>query len=240
MRYLLATLSLSLILTIMLGGLTGCEGSGSPATLLADKNAPTHLPTTVDGIAHWHNSRVEDIVQRFHAGEWEGLPDIEALLKEWGCLDFVDLESVRQNWHTHGRIFERGFRPEDLESLLSRGLDRAAADPAVSPRFHAQLELCLGVLLDDDRSRLPSRVHQLAAMARANGTLREKELAGVLLGSMQRAASGHRLPPDSPFYPVVLGYDEAGTLFGGPAVGTLYSAQVELMIFILTFPGPWW
>ena len=239
MRYLMATLPLALILALLLSGATGCDKDSNPALVRAEKSAGDALPTTVDGIARWHNLRVEERVGHFLAGGRKTVPDMEATLAEWGCLDKVDLAAVRRDWSEARRFMEGGFVLAELENLLESGLSRAAADPDVSPRFLAQLRHCLDLLLKAELDGLFPAVDRLAEMARREGTPREKGLAGVLLGSTRRATADKRLPPDHPLYPIVVGYDQVGTLFGGPFIGALYSAQIEMTIIFCLFPWIW-
>ncbi|PID79001.1 hypothetical protein CSB20_12205 [bacterium DOLZORAL124_64_63] len=244
MRYLLNTIPLTLlpalILVVLLGGATGCGEADNPVQVMADKTYVPPIPTTVDGIARWHNNRVEEMVQRAQVSNRPSLPDLETTLAEWGCLEQVDLASAREDWHAIRRFLERGARPEELANLVDRSLERVAAEPDLSPDFLGQLRRCMDQVLSDDRSRLSDSVDQLAAMARASHSPREKELAGILLGSTQRSVMGRRLPPDHPLHPLIEIYDSVGNFVSGPVVGAFCSSCAEIMICISEMIWPFW
>ncbi len=241
MRTLLATLSTALVLAFLLawlGGLTGCE---SAAPTFAPENRPdlkSDQPITVDGVALLHNERVDDLVRRFGPARRTGLPDFEFILQEWGETDRVDLPAARELWRLKDAVFARGFRPEDLHSLVQRGLDVATNDPDVRPAFLEQLHLCLDLLLENEQEDLAREVNRLAALARDGGTRREKEIAGIFLGSVLRAEPRVHIEPDHPWYPWIMGMDQVGELIGGPSMGALLSAEAEVIVcFYFT---PWW
>ncbi len=240
MRYLMSTIPLALILVLLLGGAIGCDEADNPVQAMADKTYVPPIPTTVDGIARWHNNRVEEMVQRARVGNRKSLPDLETTLAEWGCLEQVDLASAREDWNAIRRILERGARPVEVANLVDRSLERVAAEPDLSPRFLGQLRRCMDQVLSDDRSRLFDSVDQLAAMARASRSPREKELAGILLGSTQRSATGRRLPPDHSLNPLIEIFDSVGNFVSGPAVGAFCSTYAEIIICIAELIWPSW
>lgn len=227
-----------IILLAIIASVIGFAGCSEEDFNIGDPNLPADKSTTsvdVDAIALWHNQKVDKLVARYSTNHQKGIPNFEDILIEWdhsGEVDIqdIDLPKVRQDWDRQLRLYANGMMDADLRVFMSRSLDEVADERDISSAFFTQLEHCVNLVLDQKSDRIESSVVKLADMARAKGSDREKNIAGVFLGSMQRGIEADIIGPNSPWYRWYLMMDVAGTFSGGRSLGALWSSEVEMFV----------
>ncbi len=199
----------------------------------------------VSSYADYHNSEVERLIRldrRTGSLSRHLISDFQAILEEMArrdpdmATDSEDIQRGRETLAVLLRIQSAGHQPQEIIRVLKRCFADFANRTDTHPAIIKGIEEALALLIAQNAQPLNNQLALLKSLTDEMGSPEEKGVVGVFLGSYERFLSKRYEDPNQPWWwPWVIIHDVIGSFIGGPGVGAIYSAWVELM-YIDIFP----